>query len=364
MLKVAFIPFALIAFVSCQSTLLRGINQNDPALVKTGVGEGLSPNALIDGEPPLHKALIRNADAAARALIDAGADLNLADNHGHTPLIIVTGQGKLELGAYMISKGADPKRVDPDGKTLLHYAAGLDRPEFVEQYLKAGLNPNLVDKYGNAPMHDACRFAVARGIVATLLRNGGNPSARNAKGYSPLAYLMNVGNRDRDISKTYALWLIMNRARTSVGEADRKPLVARDLLAAGADPASQDTEGNTLLHLSFLGATPEISRELIAKGADIEKPDAKGNIAIQAVFLQLLHSSDTSLASDIIRTTRNVNHANSLGFTALHFAAILGKKGLVKELLEKGASRDVKNNDGKTAFDLATDPECKELLKG
>jgi len=36
----------------------------------------------------------------------------------------------------------------------------------------------------------------------------------------------------------------------------------------------------------------------------------------------------------------------------------------VKELLEKGASRDVKNNDGKTAFDLATDPECKELLKG
>ena len=48
--------------------------------------------------------------------------------------------------------------------------------------------------------------------------------------------------------------------------------------------------------------------------------------------------------------------------TALHWAVKKNHLDVVKFLLEKGASVEIKNNDGKTAANLSTDPLIRSLL--
>src|SRR5262249_16279495 len=52
----------------------------------------------------------------------------------------------------------------------------------------------------------------------------------------------------------------------------------------------------------------------------------------------------------------DVNAANDLGFTAMHYAAQTGRDRIVEFLAAKGAKFDVKNKAGKTPLDLAMGP--------
>ena len=51
------------------------------------------------------------------------------------------------------------------------------------------------------------------------------------------------------------------------------------------------------------------------------------------------------------------------GYTALIYAAEYVNLEIVQFLIESGADVNIKNNDGKTALDLAETEEIKEVLK-
>ena len=59
----------------------------------------------------------------------------------------------------------------------------------------------------------------------------------------------------------------------------------------------------------------------------------------------------------------NVDKQNDYGFTPLMKAAYHGKIEVVKELLKAGANKELKNNDGETAYDKASKEEIKALLR-
>ncbi|XP_065672988.1 osteoclast-stimulating factor 1-like [Hydra vulgaris] len=54
---------------------------------------------------------------------------------------------------------------------------------------------------------------------------------------------------------------------------------------------------------------------------------------------------------------------NKLGDTALHNASWKGHTDIVEALIERGANKSIKNNEKKTAYDLARKPEVAKLLK-
>ena len=58
----------------------------------------------------------------------------------------------------------------------------------------------------------------------------------------------------------------------------------------------------------------------------------------------------------------DVNALDPNGNTALHEAARRGAKGVIQLLLQAGVDIHVTNEQGDTAYDLATDRECKYLL--
>nr|HOP40163.1 ankyrin repeat domain-containing protein [Geobacteraceae bacterium] len=58
-------------------------------------------------------------------------NVNVADRHGHTPLIDAAKTGKLELVTDLIHRGADLDARSNKGKTALHYAAANGYAEVI-----------------------------------------------------------------------------------------------------------------------------------------------------------------------------------------------------------------------------------------
>ena len=76
-------------------------------------------------------------------------------------------------------------------------------------------------------------------------------------------------------------------------------------------------------------------------------------------------AGQTSICSVMLGMGSDPNAVTSTGWTPLMIAAIENKPETVKLLLEKGASREVENPDGKTAATIAADsghPAIVELL--
>ncbi|KAL3084521.1 hypothetical protein niasHS_009292 [Heterodera schachtii] len=73
-----------------------------------------------DGTTPLMEASQRNQ------LNVGGADIELADSDGHTPLTLAAFAGQLDFVRYLLAHGALINGTDIAGASPLHYAAGID----------------------------------------------------------------------------------------------------------------------------------------------------------------------------------------------------------------------------------------------
>ena len=94
----------------------------------------------------------------------SGADINVADLHGRSPLMYAAGCHHAECVAQMLRLGADARRVDNHGSTALHFVAG-----------------RCVDGGGGAKI---VRLLVAAGCDAAVRDNAGLTAAELARSYT------------------------------------------------------------------------------------------------------------------------------------------------------------------------------------
>jgi ankyrin repeat protein len=90
-------------------------------------------------------------------LVDAGADPNVADNRGNTPLHRVALGGYKACVAAIIAAGADPSAVNDDGYTSLHWAVYNNHEACVAALIAAGADPNIVNNHRRTPLQVAVR---------------------------------------------------------------------------------------------------------------------------------------------------------------------------------------------------------------
>lgn len=92
-------------------------------------------------------------DNAVGLLLKAGADPNIQNDRGKTPLHCATGPGSI---ASLLKAGANPNQQDRRGKRPLHYApeVGLDK-ESIDLLLKNGAELDIFDKQGKTPLQVA-----------------------------------------------------------------------------------------------------------------------------------------------------------------------------------------------------------------
>jgi ankyrin repeat protein len=237
--------------------------------------------------------------AGVRALTEVGADVNVADRDGTTPLVMAIINRHNDIAALLIEKGADLNAADSSGMTALYAAVDLRQ-----------LGP-LINRPTPKPTGEIDNLT----LVAMLLDHGANPSPRLRLPILPRFH--NAG----DAQLAEGATPLMRAAR------GRDVPVMRLLFAKGADPNLATRNYMTPLMFASGG------------GGGRNRGVAESQ-AIEAVRMCLEHGAD-------------VRAFNNNGATALHVAVESGADAIVKVLAEHGADLDLQDKSGRTPLDIA-----------
>lgn len=115
-------------------------------LISNGADVNVRDN---NGETPLHSASRYSNKNLAELLIKEGSSVNARDNKGRTPLFFATNKELIDLFIY---SGADVNAKDNDGKTPLHWSRLLGFDEIFEYLVSKGGDLTIKDKGGESPL--------------------------------------------------------------------------------------------------------------------------------------------------------------------------------------------------------------------
>lgn len=96
----------------------------------------------------LYRCVRRNNIEGVRSLLNAGADLNTADEDGGTPLHVACTYGRVEIIHLLLERGADPEARNSLGYTPLILACLYQETDIIRLLLSHGADVNAVDDLG------------------------------------------------------------------------------------------------------------------------------------------------------------------------------------------------------------------------
>lgn len=174
------------------------------------------------------------------------ASINIGDTWGRTPLCWATIRNDSATVKTLLGFGADPNVRDESGHTPLHY---VQTPEICKTLLDAGIDVHIRNCGLKSALHQFCRGHVRRSsdpstleVIDLLIKAGVDVNVCDDKGETPLMNAIHAGLLDH----------------------------ARRLLAHGADvnAFNYGWGGDASLHFAVRWNQPDIIPLLLEKGAD------------------------------------------------------------------------------------------------
>lgn len=136
------------------------------------------------------------------------------------------------------------------------------------------------------------------------------------------------------------------------------------LISQGASVNARDSAGATPLHEACLCGTAPVVRVLIAAGSDVRASNREGATPLHFLAQGYRLEGAEAIIPLLVAKGAAIDQQDSRNRTPLHYAAGgLAPASTLAAFLKAGANRGLRDSDGKTAFDLAHDPEKKKLLK-
>jgi len=231
-----------------------------PDAVTILLTNGADPQlADTEGNTPLHHAARSTDPTVAALLCDAGATIEARNHDGVTPLGMACASGNWRLAKFLIEHGARPENADSSPALLSAAATEDDDPAGVELLLKHKARVNSRDTQGRSALHEAALHGHI-GIIQTLLAAGAEVDAEDSEGYTPLLDAVRGGHLDALgtlIDANARMDATDARGRNALALAclavpPSLPLVQR-LLDGGISPNLADHDGNTALHHAVNG---------------------------------------------------------------------------------------------------------------
>jgi uncharacterized protein len=249
---------------------------------------------------------------AAKALLEAGANVNDVLSDGESALIVAVANAHWELASYLLDKGADPNMAEA-GWIALHQAVRERRPSL-------GFGTPGPIPTGKVDSIDVIKKMIARGVDvnARMTKNG-----------------MKDGQRNR-LNRLGATAFLLAAKVTDVE-------AMRVLVAAGANPLTPNADGTTPL--------------MVAAGLKIWNPGEDGG------SLMGQESEVLEAVKMCVDLGNDVNAVNSDKETALHGAAFRGVNAVAQYLVDKGAKLDSKDIRGWTPLLVANGIDYSDFYK-
>ena len=313
--------------------------------------------------------------ALAKALISVGADVNLADANGLTPLqyattFYKTAPNRLEIIKLLIKNGADVNQANSLGETVLHQVANMQGNDQalagIEILVKAGAKLEQRTNGNSTPLIYAAKGGTTSGVRA-LLAAGSDPNVVNDNGDTPLIYA--VRSKGFGLTKD---WLLLRAGAKPALPSDEKTkgyesvIEAVKLMAAlpkgspetklfdavaddnaqelatrlAAMPSVNSDILNYLLLMSVWNDNPAMLQGLIAKGADPNYKMGDDN-ALQIAKIQRKNNASNYLSNYSIAPVQTDSTAKN--------------EQRIAELIDKaGSSLAASNNYFREAIELKT----------
>lgn len=154
----------------CVACLVYGGSSEDFAIVKALIGAKAKVNKRDTyGFAPLHYAAQKGDLDLVKFLLRCGARINSKTKKGHTPISLAAGSMYATAGVIneLLCRGADYNLPDNEGRTPLHFAAKNWNIDALRILLAAGADPYEKDKKGRT----AIDVAADQSLVKIIKEN-------------------------------------------------------------------------------------------------------------------------------------------------------------------------------------------------
>tara|TARA_R110002051_G_scaffold269806_2_gene330093 strand:- start:23208 stop:24728 length:1521 start_codon:yes stop_codon:yes gene_type:complete len=238
---------------------------------------GLEPNIVeTSGSTPLHLLASGNKDVAIFELfLNAGADVNQADEEGNTPFLNAAARNELAMVQLLAKNLNDVNATNNSGENALMLASHDNTADVVDFLIEKGANVNAQDAIGNTSAYFLAESYTKR-----------NADAFDAK----LALLK---------SKGLKLNAVQGEGNTLYHVAAKKNdlELLKKVSEFNIDVNAKNDEGMTALHIAAMKAENDmLLKFLLAKGADAQsKTDFEETVYDLASENEMLQKKNTSL---------------------------------------------------------------------
>jgi len=332
-----------------EQKFLESACSGDQGSVQLFIQAGMRVNLLAapgkqDSVPKsaLHCAAIKGNVAMANSLIKQGADVNLADEDGNTPLYYSAkntyngrgnGNGGLDVANLLISNHADLNKAGDAGPPLIA-AISSNNFELVDLFIEKGANLKGTAKDGSTAL-----------IALVMQSRGTSKVVERAKLLVKAGVDINAENKNGVTALAAACCNNSNSA------------LIETLLGLGADP---NIVSNDQSVIGLALSNPETFKLLVKHGANLNSKSNGQTLLHQSIS----YGSNSPILSLLLSTGKvDINTKNDAGETALYLAVTRGNINATQQLLVHGANPELTNNSLDTPLIRAVYNNSVEIVR-
>ncbi|KAL7307157.1 hypothetical protein TKK_0000881 [Trichogramma kaykai] len=315
---------------SGNTPLLLALYHGNKRVARSLLSRGADPDlAGAGGLTPLHVIgkRRRDVDGLAELFFEVLDDmrktarLDARDDWGWTPLHWTVRFGNKDGASLLLRRGADVNLANNEGSTPLHISSkGYGRFDTTKMLLDdEECEVDARDRWGNTALHLALGHSQSR-AAESLLRRDADPNAANEEGETPL-HVVCAMYRSNDLLE---MFFEVNDDIQKIVQVDAK-----------------DKLGDTPLHLALRLNNKKMAECLLRRGADINLANEEGWTPLHVIAKRNKDDGWIELFFEIVDDVRKmalVDVQDKLGRTPLQWAVANLKPNAIDVLLNRGAA--------------------------
>jgi len=314
------------------------------------------------GDTPLHIAVMLNRTPESfQILLNSGGDVHIRNITGKTPLYIAVQENRLPLISLLLSSGAEIFAADNNGITPFDISAKANDGTYNLMITKDTVNQR--DSSGNTMLHSAVKNRAKSEQIGRILDQRALVDSRNRDGDTALHIAVRMNQRE-----TGEYLLTRGANIFSLNSAGESPLFLalssdsiREWIINPTTIVAKDGLGNNMLHYAVEWGLNNVIPIMIKNGVNIDSQNATGQTPL---FIATKRDS-TSTIKIFIENNANLNIRDNQGNSALHAAVRWNAVNSISYLIASGLEINASSLNGNTPLHDAVIlnlPEIETLL--